>query len=259
MLLAPNATLASTVALALACAACDGRTGARLDPASVTTEGSAETLRAIERGAGDGPVVVMLHGYGARPESFLPFADRTDLPPGTRMVLPFAPEPTHPPFGPDGGFMWWRFSCEFHDARALSFPAMATARTRLASFLDALEARLGVASSSIVLGGFSQGAMLALDFALHDPRPLAGLVLLSGTLVDADATLPRLAGRRGLRVYQSHGRADDVLYYPPAEELADAMRAAGLDVRFTTFEGGHEVAGVVSTELTAFLREVTSL
>ena len=33
----------------------------------------------------------------------------------------------------------------------------------------------------LVLGGFSQGAMLAMDVALHTERALAGLVLMSVT------------------------------------------------------------------------------
>ncbi len=238
----------------LACSA----SGGPLDSARATTEGTPETLRAIERGSGDGPVVVLLHGYGARPEDFLPFAERTDLPAGTRLVLPYAPRPTHPPTAREGGFMWWRFTSVFSDPRTLSLPEMAVARGRLAAFLDALSARLGVPSGRIVLGGFSQGAMLALDFALNDLRPLAGLVLLSGTFVDRETTRARLPLRRGLPVYQSHGRADEVLLYPPAEDLATEMRRAGIDVRFTSFEGGHEIAAPVSTELTAFLREVAA-
>lgn len=215
-------------------------------------------LDAIERGSGDGPVVVMLHGYGGRPEELVSFADRTDLPVGTRFFFPRAPDPTHPPDGPEGGAMWWQFTGEFHDIRELSFPGMSIARERLGRYLDALQARLAIGSGRIVLGGFSQGAILALDFALHDPRPLAGLVLLSPTFVDREACTPLMPSRRGLRVYQAHGTRDDVLFYPPARELSEAMSAAGIDVRFTSFDGGHEVTAFVSEEAAAFVREVSA-
>lgn len=230
-------------------AACSGP-ATDADPARPIT-------RAIERGTGDGPVLVMLHGYGSGPESFLGFADRTDFPPGTRIFLPYAPDATHPPEGPEGGFMWWSFTTDFHDPRELVIPAMADARARVGTYLDQLAARLHVSSDHIVLGGFSQGAMLALDFALHDARPLAGLVLLSGSYVDRAAWRPLMASRRGTRVYQSHGREDDVLDYGPAEELSHALRDAGLDVRFRPFEGRHEVTLQVSEEAAGFVREVT--
>lgn len=217
---------------------------------------TAPLLRTLRRGAGDGPVIVMLHGYGSRPEDFLSFTERTDLPEGTRFVFPYAPDPTHPPDGPEGGFMWWRFLGVFSDARRLSFPGMPIARRRVIELLDALETELGVTSDRIVLGGFSQGAMLSMDVALHDPRPLAGVLLLSGTLVDAGEWGPHMAARRGLRVFQSHGRQDTVLPFGPAEELATMLEANDIDVRFMPFEGGHQVTSAVSAGVAAFVREV---
>jgi phospholipase/carboxylesterase len=210
-------------------------------------------LRTLRRGEGDGPVVVMLHGYGSQPEDFLGFAARTDLPPGTRFVLPYAPTPTHPPDGPEGGFMWWRFTGRFGDARRLSIPGMAIARRRVVALIDALERELHVPSERIVLGGFSQGAMLSLDVALHDPRPLAGVMFLSGTLVDAEDWVPRMGARRGLPVLATHGRNDTVLPFGPAEEVASRLAEAGVAVRFLPFEGGHEVTGEVSRAVGEFL------
>ncbi len=212
-------------------------------------------LRTLRRGEGDGPVIVMLHGYGSRPEDFLGFAARTDLPAGTRFVLPYAPEPTHPPDGPEGGFMWWRFTGSFGDARRLSIPGMAIARRRVVALLDALERELHVPSERVVLGGFSQGAMLSMDVALHDARPLAGVMFLSGTMVDAADWVPRMRTRRGLPVLATHGSADTVLPFGPAEEVATRLREAGVALRFLPFEGGHEVTAEVSREVGAFLRE----
>ena len=109
-----------------------------------------------------------------------------------------------------------------------------------------------------MLGGFSQGALLALDLAAHDPRPLAGLVLLSGSLMDEAELTPRLPSRRGLSVRMTHGRADDVLPFERAEDLHRALVTAGLDVRFEPFEGGHEVTPAVSEGTARFVREVAS-
>jgi len=97
-----------------------------------------------------------------------------------------------------------------------------------------------------VLGGFSQGAMLSLDVALHDPRPLAGVMFLSGTMVDAADWVPRMRARRSLPVLATHGRGDTVLPFGPAEEVATRLAEAGVAVRFLPFEGGHEVTSEVS-------------
>ena len=214
-------------------------------------------LRTLRRGEGNGPVIVMLHGYGSRPEDFLGFATRTDLPEGTRFIFPYAPQSTHPPYGPEGGFMWWRFTSDFSDPRAMSFPGLSLARARVIELLDALQEELHVTSDRIVLGGFSQGAMLSMDVALHDDRPLAGVLLLSGTLVDQNEWVPRMPSRRGLRVLQTHGRQDDRLPFAPAEELSVRLRESGVDLRFLPFEGNHEITGEVSTAVSAFVNEVT--
>jgi phospholipase/carboxylesterase len=236
------------VILALATLALGVGTGAHAAP----------TLRAIERGEGDGPLVVLLHGYGSRPEHVQSVADRTDLPPGTRLAFPYAPEPTRPPYGPvGGGFMWWPFETDLRDMRRASIPGIAVARERVRAFLDAEQERLGIGSERIVLGGFSQGAILALDVALHDDRPLAGVILLSGTLVDEAALTPHVASRRGLRVYLSHGTEDAVLAYEHASHLADLLRAGGLDVRMRSFEGGHSVPPEVGDDMAEFIRDVT--
>ena len=200
----------------------------------------------------------MLHGYGSRPEDFLGFSTRTDLPAGTRFVFPYAPEATHPPYGPDGGFMWWRFTSDFSDPRQLRFPGLALARARVIELLDALQEELHVTSDRIVLGGFSQGAMLSMDVALHDARPLAGVMLLSGSLVDQNEWVPRMPSRRGLRVLQAHGRQDDRLPFGHAEELSVRLRESGVDVRFHPFEGTHEVPAEVSEAVRDFVIEVTA-
>lgn len=215
-------------------------------------------LRTLRRGEGDGPVVVMLHGMGSRPEDMVSFSERTDLPEGTRFVFPYAPTATHPPEGREGGFLWWSLGDDFADLRRHRYPAMEVVRRQVMALLDALEEEYGVPRERIVLGGFSQGAMLAMDVALHDPRPLAGVIVMSGTFVDEASWMPLMANRRDLRVFQSHGRQDPILSFGPAEELSQRLLANGVDARFFAFDGEHEVNAAVSARVAAFVREVTS-
>jgi phospholipase/carboxylesterase len=227
---------------------------------AATPLSEAETLpalRTLRRGDGDGPVVVMLHGMGSRPEDMVSFAERTDLPEGTRFVFPYAPTATHPPEGREGGFLWWSLGEDFADPRRHRYPGMAVVRRQVIALLDSLEDEYGVASERIVLGGFSQGAMLAMDVVLHDPRPLAGVVIMSGTFVDEAEWMPLMVNRRDLRVFQSHGRQDSILLFGPAEELSQRLLANGVDARFFAFDGEHEVNGEVSQRVAAFVREVS--
>ena len=214
------------------------------------------------KGGGHGPVVVLLHGFGAPGDDLVPLWQELQAPPGTRYVFPEAPLALQMGFGESRA--WWMLDLEKRQremaagrARNLSRDVpkgLAEARALVIALLEELEQRHG--ATSLVLGGFSQGAMLACDVALHTPRPLAGLVLLSGTLLASDEWTPLLPRRKGLRVFQSHGSADPLLPYVMAELLRDLLMQAGLSVEWTAFRGGHEIPGLVLDRLGAFLRIV---
>ena len=51
----------------------------------------------------------------------------------------------------------------------------------------------------------------------------------------------------------SHGRADNILPFDLAERLHADLVAAGVEVTFVTFDGGHEIPEAVVTALGEFL------
>ncbi len=198
-------------------------------------------------GGGDGPLVVLLHGFGAPGDDLVALHRVIDAPRGTRFLFPVAPLALPPQYG--SGRAWWHIDMAALDlairegrARDLSRDVpegMPEARAKVIALLA--EAKAALAPSVVVLGGFSQGAMLSCDVALQSDVALGGLALLSGTLLaEADWTA-RLPSRRGLPVLQSHGRQDPILPFEAAERLRDLMKAAGLDVTWVPFTGGHGI------------------
>ena len=85
---------------------------------------------------------------------------------------------------------------------------------------------------------------------------LAGLVVLSGTHIAANEWAPKLAARKGLPVFMSHGREDPLLPFAISEELRDTLDAAGMPVEWVPFRGGHAIPPGVTTGLGAFLTRV---
>lgn len=228
-------------------------------PLSVTVTGGAD-----RRGGGDGPVVVLLHGFGAPGTDLVPLGRVLPAPAGTRWAFPEAPLELPSEFM--GGRAWWMIDI-MRFQRAIDagqtgeltkeIPSgLAAARRAVVEMLDALERDLGVSTSRMVLGGFSQGAVLSLDVALHDARPLAGLALLSGTLVAEEEWLPRMATRKGLPIFQSHGRNDPLLPFAIADRLHEELARAGADTTWVPFSGMHEIPGAVMDALGAFLQRV---
>ena len=215
-------------------------------------------------GGGSGPVVVLLHGYGAPGEDLVPLQRVLAVPREVRFVFPEAPlAPSE--LRAFGGRAWWQIDIlalqrDMAEGRArerlYAVPVgLAEARTQLIAFLDELQRELDVSSERILLGGFSQGSMLALDLALRDSRPLAGLALLSTTPLTLHEWQPLMAARKGLHVLQTHGTHDMLLPHELAEEERDLLRAAGLEVSFISFMGGHELPANVLEALARFICE----
>jgi phospholipase/carboxylesterase len=214
------------------------------------------------KGGGDGPLVVLMHGFGAPGDDLVPLARVIPAPPGARFVFPRAPWTLPGLFG--DARAWWMIDLEQLERdlaagrprdRTGEVPeGLAAARDHMATFLADVDARLG-SSMPMILGGFSQGAMLALDTALHVERELAGVVLLSGTLLAADVWVPRMAARAGLPVFQSHGRADPLLPFFIAEKLRDALTGAGWPATWVPFDGGHEIPPQAIEALGEFFTE----
>src|SRR5687767_9032780 len=128
-------------------------------------------------GGGNGPVVVLLHGFGAPGLDLVPLAGAMSAPPGTRWLFPEAP--LEMPWGLDAR-AWWMIDLEkldrairFGEVRELAaeIPAgMPAARERLLDLLGEVEERHAASLERVVLGGFSQGSMLACDVALRAKR-----------------------------------------------------------------------------------------
>jgi len=210
-------------------------------------------------------IVVMMHGFGAPGEDLVGLENVLGAKEGTLFVFPkanltFSELYGAPPFL--DARAWWKLDLErieraretggIRDLTRERPEGLDAARARVVSVLDALEALHPRAK--VVLGGFSQGAMLACDVALREGRSLAGLVLLSGTLLCEDewtALFPKLAP---LPVFQSHGTRDDVLPFVFAERLRDGLRSAGVKVDWVSFDGGHGIVDEVLSGLGAFLR-----
>ena len=210
-------------------------------------------------GGGTGPLVVLLHGFGAPGDDLVSLHRVIEVPTGTRFLFPVAPLTLPPAYG--AGRAWWHIDMALLDramregtVRDLSRDApegLVEARAKVQALLA--EAKATLSPSSIVLGGFSQGAMLSCDVALHSDVPLGGLVLLSGTLLAEDDWTARMPARKGLPVLQSHGRQDPILAFEMAERLRDLLKTAGLDVTWIPFNGGHGIPPAALDGLRPFL------
>jgi len=216
------------------------------------------------KGGGNGPIVILLHGFGAPGDDLVPLADWITAPTGTRFIFPEGPLSLSMGFGDSRA--WWiidmarleadRAAGRLRDLSNEVPRGLQQARQALESFLAALPRAMPIDYTNSVIGGFSQGAMLTCDLVMRTAQPVAGLVQLSSTLLAKQDWRPTVARRTGLPVFQSHGTQDQILPYVMAERLRDELTQAGLAVEWHNFRGGHEIPELVLRRLSAFLTNV---
>jgi len=212
-------------------------------------------------GGGDGPVVMLLHGFGAPGYDLVPLADAIEAPAKTRWLFPEAPLSLNMGFSDSRA--WWiidfariqadREAGRIRDLSVEVPQGLALARERMLAFLKELPRQLLIDYKRTIIGGFSQVAMLTCDAVLHTDYPFAGLVQLSGNLLAQTVWGPLMPKRKGLPVFQSHGTEDDILSHIGAERLRDALSQSGLPVEWHSFRGGHEIPEAVLRRLSTFI------
>lgn len=216
-------------------------------------------------------VVVLCHGYGAPGTDLVPLGQMLLRQPkmagAVQFLFPEAPLSLASLGMPDGR-AWWPIDMRrlqmaaalgnFRDLKNDCPKELPAAREMLMGLIQKWSKTTGVPISRFILGGFSQGSMLATDVTLQLDQNPGGLVILSGTLLNEDVWREKAPAHRTLRVLQSHGVYDQVLPFEAAGWLRDLLNQAGADVEFLSFNGGHEIPHPVLDRVGTFLRETIS-
>jgi phospholipase/carboxylesterase len=218
------------------------------------------------KGGGNGPVVILLHGFGAPGNDLVQLADVLHVPTGTRFMFPEGPLSLS--FGPRDARAWWlidmarieqdRAAGRTRDLSNEVPKGLAPVRERMLGFLNEVEQKFGAGPRKTILGGFSQGAMLSCDLMLRTAQPYAGLIQLSGTLITKQEWVLLLQKRKSVPVFQSHGTQDEILPYVGGESLRDTLIHAGLSVEWHSFHGGHEIPRTVLQRLGPFITKAVN-
>jgi len=217
-------------------------------------------------GGGTGPVVMLLHGFGAPGDDLVALWRMLDVPNEIRFLFPSAPLSLNLGFGESRA--WWmldmdrlthaRAQGQWDELTKETPPGLQPARDQMMKFLGEAERHMNISPQHLVIGGFSQGAMLACDWVLRTDLPIAALVLMSSSIISRDVWISSIPHRKGLPVFQSHGTDDPLLSCAVAQQLRDAFIAGGLEVDWNEFRGGHEIPIQVLDQLGLFLRRVFS-
>jgi len=200
-------------------------------------------------------LAVFCHGFGAPGTDLVGIAQELLNASGTeepmQLLFPAAPLSLEDQ-GMPGARAWWLLSIarliaamesgQFEQIRDEVPEGIDAARESLTETIEIALTNAGLTESNLLLGGFSQGAMLAVDVACRGLKtPPAVLCLYSGALI-CEKFWKAAAGRlTKCRILQSHGRQDPILPFTAGVWLRDLLMKAECDVEFIDFNGPHTI------------------
>jgi len=202
-----------------------------------------------------GPVthtIVWLHGLGADGHDFEPIVPELGLPSslGVRFVFPHA---AYMPVTINRGYVmraWYDIVSE--DIARHADKAGVDRSTAAVTALVQEEIARGVPAANIVVAGFSQGGVIALEVGARFPEPLAGIVALSTYVADS-AGFPA-ASASSPPVFMAHGRFDGVVQFALGSASRKVLEDKGYRITWRDYAMLHSVCEEEISDIGAWLR-----
>lgn len=173
-------------------------------------------------------VLILVHGRGDSAAGILSLAEVLNHP-GFAYLAPQAT-----------GNTWYPYS--FLAPIADNEPGISSGIAVLGDLVE-LAVAAGLPYERIVLGGFSQGACLASEFAARNPRRYGGLLVFSGGLIGPEGTARDYPGR--LDGTPAFLGCSDVDFHIPKERVelsAQVLEQLGAQVTMRLYPGmGHTI------------------
>jgi phospholipase/carboxylesterase len=179
-----------------------------------------EALASRRRPARDEPAgaLVLLHGRGTDENDLFPLLDMFD--PHAKLV---GATPRGPLSLPPGGWHWYKVARVGYPHRETFMESYVLLVNWLAAFAD----ETGIPWERTVIGGFSQGSVMAYALSLAAGRPSpGGLLAMSGFIPEVEGFELDLA-RPGLPIAITHGTLDPVISVEFARAARQRLEAAG--------------------------------
>ena len=201
--------------------------------------------------------VIWMHGLGADGNDFVPIVHELTLLPETsiRFIFPHAPER---PVSINNGYVMRAWYDIFDPNLGLSEDEEGIRQSQqVIETVIEQEVQRGIPSQNIILAGFSQGGVMALQVGLRYKNEIAGIMALScylslsQTLVDEISVANRLAP-----IFMAHGSNDMVIPIIKAKTSKEKLLASNCNVEWHEYDMAHSVCGDEISDISHWLNRI---
>lgn len=197
--------------------------------------------------------IIWMHGLGASGHDFEPIVPMLGVD-RARFVFPHAPEM---PVTLNGGMVMpsWYDIQSLSGAGRENLEQVRESQAQIEQLIQR-EVDRGISVDSITLAGFSQGGAMALHTGLRYPQSLAGIVVLSAYLLNADGTPSEAhTANHETPIFFAHGESDPVVRFEWGQMSCDLVRQINRerDLQWRTYSMAHEVCPQEILDIGAWL------
>ncbi|MDH4148700.1 MAG: hypothetical protein OEY23_26400 [Acidimicrobiia bacterium] len=179
-------------------------------------------------------LLFLIHGFSANEFHLAAYGPLID--PEARFLVAAPRGPIHIPAD---GAAWWDIDLETFEFDYSLLPAALKALDRTIDEQCALQ---GMDRAQAVLGGFSQGAALSLALAYRrGAAPVAGVICLSGFVIDAPLVDWDIAAHNDVRCFVGHGTDDPFIGADRLDVTLGALAAGGVHAEVHRYAMGHDI------------------
>lgn len=199
--------------------------------------------------------IIWLHGLGADGNDFVDIIPQLNLEEelAVRFIFPHAPFRDITLAQGMSMRAWFDIPALTSTEISLDESAIRASQHEIETLIEQ-EIKRGIPSDHIMLAGFSQGGAMALQTGLRYPKPLAGILVLSGILLLANSlNKEKSSANQQIPILMMHGNFDNVIPIKWAEESYKKLQEQQYQVHWQNYPMQHTLCAEEILEIRQFI------
>lgn len=201
--------------------------------------------------------IIWMHGLGADGNDFAPIVPELNLPKqlGIKFLFPNAPSI---PVSLNNGYVmpaWFNITGPDLSAN-IDEEGISRSAVQIEALIDA-EIERGISCENIMIAGFSQGAVIALNVGTSYRKKLGGIIAISGLLPNSKTLLERAnPANQDTPIFMAHGTQDMMVPIMLGDAAHQLLLTKGYHVNWHTYPIAHGVCPDEINDISQWIQNI---
>lgn len=204
-------------------------------------------LKYLAKEGQGGNLLILLHGYGSNEADLFSFKDHFQ---NTTVLSPRGPITYS-----STSFSWYDIQFKSAGNHERNMKQAHESIEKIILFIDAMREKYK--PTNIIVGGFSQGAIISVELALYHPEKVDGIIGLSGALLEENlkAQPQNVELCKNVHAFYAHGTNDELLPIEKGRRCRDAMKAYHINLTYKEYPVKHHISQQELDDIKVWFRD----